>query len=96
MEEKSDKKKELNLIEIPRLNKNINGKKIFDSKSPIPSSERKNSKDISSEKKVQSVKKRQAVAIFESKKKNLSKETVFNFLMKNPTSRALSEIISFI
>ncbi len=92
MEEKSDKKKELNLIEIPRLNKNINGKKIFDSKSPIPSSERKNSKDISSEKKVQSVKKRQAVAIFESKKKNLSKETVFNFLMKNPTSRALSEI----
>ena len=92
MEEKSDKKKELNLIEIPRLNKNINGKKIFDSKSPIPSSERKNSKDISSEKKVQSVKKRQAVAIFENKKKNLSKETVFNFLMKNPTSRALSEI----
>ena len=91
MEINLDTIKQIKKIEIPRLNKNLQGKLIFNSKSPPPSSKRQNNKDISPEKKSQRNKKRQAVAIYENKRRNLTKESVFNFLSKNPVSRTLSE-----
>ena len=91
MEINLDTIKQIKKIEIPSLNKNLQGKLIFNSKSPPPSSKRQNNKDISPEKKSQRNKKRQAVAIYENKRRNLTKESVFNFLSKNPVSRTLSE-----
>ena len=100
MEQKLDVINEENKIKIPRLNEKINGKIIFNSINHTPSSspqKMSNNEMKKAVKKASSIdkkmnKKRLAVAVYENKRKNLSKEYVFNFLAKNPAARTFSEI----